>query len=473
MNRLCVVTTALALLATGLLGQPGRQPDGTLDTALATARQDLESAQHELEVLRERVSAERIPLRGELLNLTDAVRQLRRETAAIADTGHQEARTLERKRAEARQLEDDLRFLGDLFMEYRRSIETRVAAGEAGNLRQRLARLDAETAGDAADQAPLPEVAAAIAEAAIQAQRARVGGFRGDGTLVAADGTEQAARLVAIGPVSYGVTTDDDTAGIAVSRPGLLVPGLYTGIPDGAQAAIRSLLAGERATVPLDVTPQGDAMRAAGHRRTFADELRSGGFVMFPLVAVGLTALFVTLWKLLEMRRICVQDDRAMDGALDALRRHDTAAALAAADHAGAPLGALLRDAIGCRDAPREHIEEILHEHIVAGIPRLERHLGTLAVLGGIAPLLGLLGTVTGMMHTFQLVTLFGTGEARLLSGGISEALITTKFGLSIAIPVLLAHALLARQVRTCVGRLETSAVKFVNRLKQDGPPHA
>ena len=83
-----------------------------------------------------------------------------------------------------------------------------------------------------------------------------------------------------------------------------------------------------------------------------------------------------------------------------------------------------------------------------------------------LGPLLGLLGTVTGMIHTFRLVTVFGTGDARLLSGGISEALVTTEFGLMIAIPVLLVHAYLARRVRTIIGRLENRAIEFVGELK-------
>jgi biopolymer transport protein ExbB len=69
------------------------------------------------------------------------------------------------------------------------------------------------------------------------------------------------------------------------------------------------------------------------------------------------------------------------------------------------------------------------------------------------------------MIHTFELVTLFGTGEARLLSGGISEALITTKFGLAIAIPVLVAHAFLVRRLRVITGRLEGIVASFANLL--------
>src|SRR5690606_17594471 len=119
----------------------------------------------------------------------------------------------------------------------------------------------------------------------------------------------------------------------------------------------------------------------------------------------------------------------------------------------------------------REHLEEIMHEHVLAVVPRLERSLGTLAVFGGVAPLLGLLGTVTGMISTFQLVTLFGSGNAKTLSGGISEALVTTQVGLVIAIPVLLAHAFLARKAKSMLGELEQVAVSLVNVVKSDPGP--
>ena len=130
------------------------------------------------------------------------------------------------------------------------------------------------------------------------------------------------------------------------------------------------------------------------------------------------------------------------------------------------PLAMLMQEAVAHHDAPLDHLEEIMHEHVLSTLPRLESHLGSLAVLGGVAPLLGLLGTVTGMIHTFQLVTLFGSGDAKLLSGGISEALVTTEFGLAIAIPVLLVHAFLARRTNGIITGLEQTAVSVVNALK-------
>lgn len=84
-------------------------------------------------------------------------------------------------------------------------------------------------------------------------------------------------------------------------------------------------------------------------------------------------------------------------------------------------------------------------------------------MLAAIAPLLGLLGTVTGMIDTFQVITQHGTGDPRMMSGGISIALVTTMLGLSVAIPIMLAHTLLGRAVDNIIGQMEEKAVALVN----------
>jgi len=93
----------------------------------------------------------------------------------------------------------------------------------------------------------------------------------------------------------------------------------------------------------------------------------------------------------------------------------------------------------------------------------LERFLPFLAITAATAPLLGLLGTVIGMIKTFQLITIFGTGDAKSLSSGISEALVTTALGLIVAIPVLIVHGALTRMAKRKLGLLEELSVAFVN----------
>ena len=92
-----------------------------------------------------------------------------------------------------------------------------------------------------------------------------------------------------------------------------------------------------------------------------------------------------------------------------------------------------------------------------------------LSVSAAAAPLLGLLGTVTGMIHTFRLITMFGTGDARLLSGGISEALVTTEAGLMVAIPALLIHAWCLRRVRRNASLHKQAALRLLRLAKNNG----
>ena len=98
----------------------------------------------------------------------------------------------------------------------------------------------------------------------------------------------------------------------------------------------------------------------------------------------------------------------------------------------------------------------------------VERGLSVLAIFGVVAPLLGLLGTVTGMIETFRVITLFGTGDPKLMSGGISEALVTTELGLAVAIPIMLLHTYLSRRANRIVGQMEEKAVSLVNIIEKE-----
>jgi len=209
--------------------------------------------------------------------------------------------------------------------------------------------------------------------------------------------------------------------------------------------------------------------KLAAARSTLVEHIVKGGMVMIPILLVGLVAAVMAAWKLADVSRLRVESGEGAVRVLDALRRGDADGARGIAASLGEPMAPVYLEGIEHRGASEEHLEEMLTERILACVPRLERNLGALAVLGGVAPLLGLLGTVTGMIHTFQLITVFGSGDPKLLSRGIAEALITTEYGLYIAIPVVLAHAYLARRVRTIVGAMERRAAEFVHGLKVGG----
>jgi biopolymer transport protein ExbB len=116
---------------------------------------------------------------------------------------------------------------------------------------------------------------------------------------------------------------------------------------------------------------------------------------------------------------------------------------------------------IALQNQTREQRDDRLYAALLEQRNRLERWLGSIAMTASVAPLLGLLGTVSGMITTFKAMTLFGAGDPRVVSGGIAEALITTELGLVVAIPALLAHALMSRKVRSDFAQLENDAVQL------------
>ncbi len=131
------------------------------------------------------------------------------------------------------------------------------------------------------------------------------------------------------------------------------------------------------------------------------------------------------------------------------------------------PLGRIMKIFMDNPDIDSDTLGLKLDEAILKELPPLRRGLGTLSLLAAIAPLLGLLGTVTGIIDTFQAITLFGTGDPRVMSGGISQALVTTVMGLVAAIPLLLLHSFLSTKSNRLIHILDEKSAAFVAQLSE------
>lgn len=465
MSRPLMKLLSVALLL--VLGKTFAQEpvvETVLQDAVLQTKADIDKANAELQALRDRVASERKPLATRLESLQQEVKVLRAEAQRARTLRQQGEKEQAALVAEAETLNEQCRFVLALLSEYRRAMETRATVSESAWLADSLKTVDQHLVDKDAFQ-QLPSAVDNLLDLSTDWNAKRFGGTAFSGAALDEGGMELSGTFTVLGPLSYFGSSDGTRAGLVVTRLGLSHPSIYESISPSAQQALILLSQGNEAIVPVDVT-SGDALKVEQARQGFVEHVKKGGFVIIPLLVVGALAIILALWKFIDLSRVRVRADAALETVVAHIKAGDIQAARVQAMQLNEPLAGLVQAGIELRDAPREHLEEIMHEHVLSNVPRLERHLGTLAVFGGIAPLLGLLGTVTGMIHTFQLVTLFGSGDAKLLSGGISEALVTTEFGLAIAIPVLLVHAFLSRRARNIIGLLEQTALGLVNDLK-------
>lgn len=462
MIKLAYITTILAFaLFPAIGGEPATE---RVARAVLDVKADIERDTLALNQLRETIAAERLPLADTMDSLQKKVAGQRAEAERIRRLRRQGEAEQAALVAEADAIREEGRFIIAVATEYARAMEARTGTAEAMALQLKLRPLQESLAADE-DFSGMADVMKQLLELSRNWNQQRLGGHVFEGPALDSAGLEHHGHFAAFGPVAWFAADDSGPAGMAVTLFGTVQPAIYEDLPRNSTDGIRAVINGAQAGLPVDVTA-GDAIKLKEAQVSFFEHVKKGGFVIIPLLAVGAVALVLIIWKTVELSLIRVHGGDTVSRVMAMARAGDLEGARQAQQAINEPLGSLVMEALRHHDSPRDHLEEIMHEHVLGCLPKLERHLGILAVLGAVAPLLGLLGTVTGMIHTFQLVTIFGTGDARLLSGGISQALVTTEFGLAIAIPVLLAHAFLARRARTIVATLERTTVGMINDLK-------
>ncbi len=198
------------------------------------------------------------------------------------------------------------------------------------------------------------------------------------------------------------------------------------------------------------------------------DLLRSGGWLMLPLLLLSLLALGIILERLYNLRGIRILPPDLVDAIEADVHRGDLSRARERAEVDESPLATVLASGLRYSGLSREVIKESIEEtgrHVVADLSRYLTLLGTIAA---ISPLLGLLGTVIGMIKVFAVITAQGVGDPNVLAGGISEALLTTAFGMSIAIPALAMHRYFHAKLDRLVVDMEQSALRVVEVIRGD-----
>lgn len=197
------------------------------------------------------------------------------------------------------------------------------------------------------------------------------------------------------------------------------------------------------------------------------DMIAKGGPLMVPILAGLLVGLAIIIEKAFNLRASRILDRRLFLDVKNSLANQDFELARERVRRQGSPVvSEIVVEAIENRHLPEPELKEIIQASGKRAVKRLERYLPTLSTIISIEPLLGLLGTVTGMIKVFNVVSAKGVGQADLLAGGISEALITTATGLSVAIPFLVFYNLYSERAETITLELEKEILTIFKRLK-------
>jgi biopolymer transport protein ExbB len=257
-------------------------------------------------------------------------------------------------------------------------------------------------------------------------------------------------RLGVFNAVSEGVFLDWDTR---KSRENFIeLPrqpaGRYVGMAQDLQGA------GTEEIIPMSVDfTRGQILRAVVQSKTPIERVREdGGPVGYVILGLGLFGLLLCLWKAFSLYST---------GGKIARQMKDQQA------NRNNPLGRVLSIYSDNPEVNLETLELKLDEAILRETAPIETGLSFIKVLYVVAPLLGLLGTVVGMIATFQMITLFGTGDPRMMAGGISTALVTTVLGLTVAIPLTLFHSFLQGKSKALIQVLEEQAAGIIARIAE------
>jgi len=449
-----LIVSAVLLVAS--IGAVEGEDVASIAAALEQARAERTAAVEALDLVRVRLSEEKPLLAREFaeveLELRDKRRLVRIARTSQADRDA-EIRQLERDRATRRQ---DASYLAGLLKEHALRIDTLATPGQS------LLDISPEVlASDPSDPAVALDQRLPIIDAAVDQLESLLGGSIRTGRAATLDGDILEGTFANAGPVSWFASGDSRVAGEALASRNGEIPRIHP----APAAPIVALVNGEPADVGIDVTG-GKAMMLAEVEGGFFTLIGKGGLWIWPILFLAALSLAFGFVKFLMLIRIREPGEAWINAILNALRTNDVATAIELARGAAHPVGPVLEKLIGVCGEPTDQVEETLYEQLMGVQSRAGSLLPVIAVTAATSPLLGLLGTVSGMIATFNLITVFGSGDPKPLAGGISEALVTTLFGLIVAIPALIMHAFLSRRAQGIVQTTERLGLAFVNGLR-------
>lgn len=424
----------------------------------------VESSLEEYRELQRSIAQEKAPLVARLTQLEESNLQLRSEVEDYRFLSKEVAAEVEQLSATSKTLASQVDYVRSALGGFLDKFESRINISETqvylDDLEVIRAKVDPENG-------LLEEEFSAYTEAmllALQRTSRNVGGEVFPGKAIDEEGRIHNGDVLIFGPTGFFASGDSNQGGVLRFDSGAIEPGV-TFLSGEQSEAISRFVENSEGELPLDAT-LGDAMALQTSRGGIVEHLQQGGYVGYIILALGLIAAVISLLKLSDLAGFYTPSTEQV-AEISRLAKSDDSSAL---QGSLATIKGVAGDvlATGVRNINKNALllEETMLSVILRAKPRMERYLPFLAITAAASPLLGLLGTVVGLIKTFALITLYGAGTPNALSSGISEALITTELGLIVAIPALILHGLFSRLIRSRIVALEQTAFEFVESTK-------
>ena len=423
--------------------------------AVDSVDRDIKAEMNALTELRQAIAVERPNLAKETEKIASELREKRRRSQLASQERDALIHELSSLSSEVRMWRDQSDYINNLLSDFRRNIESQMSTAEAESMRPLLLSADKDSEDGLDSKLQLLEKAVTRLSSLTSPSQHKGSAIDDEGVMIE-------GFFVEAGTISWFLSEDEKIAGLTNTNKELrsqIIPGT------ASIDSIKKLANGESASIMLDPT-MGMASALKEGDGNIYDHIRKGGKWIFPILLIGSLALVAALLKWLQLLRINALRPSRLRRIIDAVQRGDFNEAESNLGRKSNPAIQALNRAIEMKNDSAENVEEALYEEYLRAKPKLEQGLSWIAIAAATAPLLGLLGTVTGMIHTFKLINIFGTGDAKSLSSGISEALVTTEFGLVVAIPALILHALLSRKINGILSSMEMASIAYVNGLK-------
>ncbi len=457
-----VIVCSLAVMAQ----EQRPQPSEALTQASESVNIKLEKSLSELSALRELAASENIPLSKKLSDLESQLHEVGREYQNISRSLDGRTLDLNNLRAEIKSRQEESTYLSSLLGEYTRNFEARLHIAEI----QRYAA-PLEAAKSAVENSNLSEqevysAQAALLNVSVERLKEALGGSVFDGKAVDESGVVKNGKFVLVGPVAIFKSNDGQIVGTVEQKLGSLEPSVTTFANNSDSLAADEIITTGGGRFPYDPT-LGNAHVIEATRETVLEHIKKGGVVMVPILGMAAAAFAVVIYKWFAISLVRKPRKKQIKNFLNAVAAQDENEVKRQAKAIKGAFGKMLQSAAEHIKEPSELIEEVMYETILSTKLKLQSLLPFVAISAASAPLLGLLGTVTGIINTFSLITVYGSGDPKMLSGGISEALITTEYGLIVAIPCVLFHSFLSRKAKGVVDEMEKTAIALVNQVSK------